>query len=244
MKKEDERTSNRNFLDAWINAINGIIYATTTQGNVKKQLIIIVVTLLFSLFFNLTKVEFLCLLFSVVLIIITEMINTGIETAVDLYTDLYHPKAKIAKDVGAGAVVIASINAVVVSYFLFFDKIAIVGETVLESLIKTPEHLAFTTVALTLIAMIALKATNIITKKRNITRRFRPSGIAAISFMATTILWFITKNMIVFTLAILLAILACGCRVESKARTWGEIFFGGFIGFSIAMVMYGLTFII
>ena len=166
MKKEDERTSNRNFLDAWINAINGIIYATTTQGNIKKQLIIIVVTLLFSLFFNLTKVEFLCLLFSVVLIIITEMINTGIETAVDLYTDLYHPKAKIAKDVGAGAVVIASINAVVVSYFLFFDKIAIVGETVLESLIKTPEHLAFTTVALTLIAMIALKATNIITKKK------------------------------------------------------------------------------
>ena len=53
MKKEDERTSNRNFLDAWINAINGIIYATTTQGNIKKQLIIIVVTLLFSLFFNL-----------------------------------------------------------------------------------------------------------------------------------------------------------------------------------------------
>ena len=39
--KEEKRTSNKNFLDAWVNAINGIIYATTTQGNIKKQLIII-----------------------------------------------------------------------------------------------------------------------------------------------------------------------------------------------------------
>ena len=45
------------------------------------------------------------------------MFNTAVETVVDLYTDLYHPKAKIAKDVGAGAVVIAAINAIIVAYF-------------------------------------------------------------------------------------------------------------------------------
>ena len=127
-----------------VNAINGIIYATTTQGNIKKQLIIIVITIIVSLFFELSRVEFLCLIFSVALIIITEMVNTAIETVVDLYTDLYHPKAKIAKDVGAGAVVLAAINAVIVAYFLFFDKISSTGMSVLESLIKSPEHLAFT----------------------------------------------------------------------------------------------------
>ena len=165
MKNKDEkRTANKNFLDAWVNAINGIIYATTTQGNIKKQLIIIVITIIVSLFFKLNKVEFLCLIFSVALIIITEMVNTAIETVVDLYTDLYHPKAKIAKDVGAGAVVLAAINAVVVAYFLFFDKISSAGVIVLESLVKSPEHLAFTTVILTLIAVVALKAANIIRK--------------------------------------------------------------------------------
>ena len=57
MKNKDEkRTANKNFLDAWVNAINGIIYATTTQGNIKKQLIIIVITIIVSLFFKLNKV--------------------------------------------------------------------------------------------------------------------------------------------------------------------------------------------
>lgn len=124
MKQEKEKLGNRNFLDAWKNAINGIIYATTTQSNVKKQLVIAVVVMVISLFFKLSKAEFLILIFAVVLIIFAEMINTAIETVVDLYIDVYHPKAKIAKDVGAGAVVISAINAVIVGYFLFFDKIS------------------------------------------------------------------------------------------------------------------------
>lgn len=243
MKKEEQRTSNRNFLDSWVNAINGIIYATTTQGNIKKQLIIIVGALLVSLFFNLTRIEFLCLLFAVVLIIVAEMINTGIETLVDLYTDIYHPKAKIAKDVGAGAVVIAAINAVVVTYFLFFDKIATGGITVLESLISTPNHLAFTTVALTLIAIVALKATSIVRKKKGIEKKFVPSGASAISFVAAMVIWLSTRNMIAFALALILAILVCASRVENKTRTWGEIAFGAFIGCAVTVVMYGLTLI-
>lgn len=126
MKQEKERLGNRNFLDAWKNAINGIIYATTTQSNVKKQLVIAVIVMIISLFFKLSKAEFLILIFSVVLIIFAEMLNTAIETVVDLYIDVYHPKAKVAKDVGAGAVVIAAVNAVIVGYFLFFDKITVV----------------------------------------------------------------------------------------------------------------------
>ena len=97
------------------------------QSNIKKQLVIAVIVMLVSLFFDLNKAEFLCLMFTVVLIIVAEMINTAIETGVDLYTDLYHPKAKIAKDVGAGAVVITAINAIIVAYFLFFEKISTIG---------------------------------------------------------------------------------------------------------------------
>ena len=80
-----------------------------------------------SLFFNLNKAEFLCFMFTIVLITFAEMVNTAIETVVDLYVDVYHPKAKIAKDVAAGGVVITVINAVIVAYFLFFDKISDIG---------------------------------------------------------------------------------------------------------------------
>ena len=128
MKKDEQhKMKNGNFLDACQNALNGIIYAITTQSNIKKQLVIAVIVMLVSLFFDLSKAEFLCLMFTVILIIVAEMVNTAIETVVDLYTDLYHPKAKIAKDVAAGTVVITAINAIIVAYFLFFEKISTIG---------------------------------------------------------------------------------------------------------------------
>ena len=120
--EKDPRLKNKNFIDSWVNAFNGIIYATTTQSHIKKQLAIAVIVMILSLFFDLSRAEFLCLMFTIILIIVAEMFNTAIETVVDLYTDLYHPKAKIAKDVGAGGVVVTAINAVIVAYFLFLIK--------------------------------------------------------------------------------------------------------------------------
>ena len=67
---KDQKLKNSSFIEAWENAFNGIIYAVTTQGNIKKQLIIAVVVMILSLFFNLNRAEFLCLMFTVILIII------------------------------------------------------------------------------------------------------------------------------------------------------------------------------
>ena len=117
--------------------------------------------MLISLFFNLSKVEFICLIFAVVLIIFAEMINTAIETVVDLYTDIYHPKAKIAKDVAAGAVVITALNAVIIAYFIFFDKIGAMGNSIYTTVINSPTYLAFVVVALIIIIGVALKAAKI-----------------------------------------------------------------------------------
>ena len=125
--QNEKRLKNRNFIDAWSNAFNGIIYAVTTQSNIKKQLVIAVIVMLVSLLFNLSRAEFLCLMFTVILIIVAEMINTAIETVVDLYTDKYHPKAKIAKDVAAGSVLLMAINSVIVAYFIFL-KDETIGE--------------------------------------------------------------------------------------------------------------------
>ena len=234
-----KRTYNKSFLDSWVNAINGIIYATTTQGNVKKQLIIIAFAIVLSLLFELSRIEFIAIILSVVLIIITEMINTGIETLVDLYTDIYHPKAKIAKDVGAGAVVISALNMVIISYFIFFDKIAEMGNSVLENLAKSPVHIAFTTIVLTLIAAVALKAANIVRGKNG--KRFTPSGQAMVSFAAATMIWVTTESSIAFALAIILALLICISRYEMKARTKIEIIFGALAGSIISALVYSLT---
>lgn len=60
--------------------------------------------------------------FATMLVIITEVINTAIEEAINLYTKEFHPIAKIAKDVAAGAVVLAALNAVIIAIFIIIDK--------------------------------------------------------------------------------------------------------------------------
>lgn len=125
MKKEQEehRLYNRNFADACKNAVNGIGYSIKSQRNIRIQLVMAIIIIIIGFIAKLNTFECIVLTFAICLVIIAEMINTAIETTVDLYTDKYHPKAKLAKDVGAGAVVISAINALVVAYFLFFDRI-------------------------------------------------------------------------------------------------------------------------
>ncbi len=239
MKKE-EKIKNGNFLEACENAFNGIIYAVTTQTNIKKQLLIAVIVMIVSLFFDLNKAEFLCLMFTVVLVIIAEMINTAIETVVDLYTDLYHPKAKIAKDVGAGAVVLSAINALIVAYFLFFEKISTIGTKLIDEIAKSPIHLAFVALIITIIAIVALKSA-ITTSKNKSINNFKPSGQSAIAFAIATIIWLSTRNVVIFTLALVLAIIICINRYENKQRTKTEIFTGALVGILVVILLYGLV---
>lgn len=242
MKKEDKghKIKNSNFLDACQNALDGIIYAITTQSNIKKQLIIAVVVMLVSLFFDLSKAEFLCLMFTVVLIIVAEMINTAIETVVDLYTDLYHPKAKIAKDVAAGAVVITAINAVIVAYFLFFEKISTIGLKLVDEITNSPVHLAFVAILLVVIVCVTLKAAATRNHKF-IKKDFMPSGQTAVAFAALTIVWLTTRNLVIFTLSLVLALLVAINRYQTGKRTKSEIMIGACVGLLVVTLLYGLA---
>ena len=239
-KKVEELKKGR-FIDAWINAFNGIIYATTTQGNIRKQLLIAVAVMLISLLFNLSRAEFLCLMFTVILIILAEMFNTAIETVVDLYTDLYHPKAKIAKDVAAGGVVITAVNALIVAYFLFFDKISDIGLNFVRNLANSPVHMAFIGIFLIIILIVALKAASSTNKHKILKNGFSPSGQAAMAFGATTIIWLSTTNIVVLTLSFVMAILVCVTRIEAKKKTLGEVILGSLTGIAVISLLYGLA---
>lgn len=120
---EDERLKNKNFIDAWKKALSGILYAVKTQRNIKVQLCIAVVVIICAIIFKLNITECMFLTFATMLVIITEMVNTAIEEAVNLSTKEFHPIAKIAKDVAAGAVVLAALNAVIIAIFIFVSKI-------------------------------------------------------------------------------------------------------------------------
>lgn len=240
-KKEDKQLKNHSFIDAWKNAFNGIIYATTTQSNIKRQLIIAVIVVIASLFFNLDRAEFLCFLFTIVLIIFAEMVNTAIETVVDLYVDVYHPKAKIAKDVAAGGVVITTINAIIVAYFLFFDKMADIGLTFLKNVTTNPVHLTFSIMVIAIIAILAVIAYAKTNKHKGLNAKFVPSGHAAIGFAANTLIWLLTDNIVILMLSLVTAILLAESRIAAKEHKLSEIIFSACFSTILVLVLYGIA---
>ena len=241
MKKDEHKLNNDNFIEAWKNATNGIIYSATTQRNIRIQLVLAVIVMVLRL----ETTEFLSLGFAVFMVIFAELINTAIETVVDLFVDVYHPKAKIAKDVAAGAVVLAACNALVVGYFIFFkeENMKAISESLFNNMVKSPMHLAFVAMLLVVIAVIAVKAGCSKKKERGqlIKNGFVPSGQAAIAFAALTAIWIVSKDIVVVTLALALAIMVVGNRVYSNERTKAEVVFGICMGILIVLLVYGLT---
>lgn len=239
MKKDDHKMKNDNFIEACNNAVNGIIYAATTQRNIRIQLVLAVIVMILCLFYGLNTTEFLCLLFAVFMVIFAELINTAIETVVDLFVDVYHPKAKIAKDVAAGAVVLAACNALVVGYFIFFkaENLKAISDSIFNNMVKSPLHLAFVAIMLVIIAVIAMKASCSKKKERGqlIKEGFVPSGQSAIAFAALTAIWLNSKDIVTFTLALILSILIVENRVYSNARTKAEVVFGACMGVLIVL---------
>ena len=101
------------------NAFEGCAYAFRTQRNFKIHLILSLLVLFFSWFFKITRGEFLFLLAAIIFGLVIEMANTAFEKTVDLVTEEYDPKAKIAKDVSAGMMLVASIGLSILAILIF-----------------------------------------------------------------------------------------------------------------------------
>lgn len=105
-------------------AFEGIFYTLRTQRNMLVHLAIGLVAVGLGLWLGLTTPEWAALLATMALVYCLEMVNTVVEALVDLVTDRqYHPLAKVAKDVGAGAVLVAAIFALAVGLVLFLPRL-------------------------------------------------------------------------------------------------------------------------
>lgn len=116
--KNNLRTLNKSFFYAY----RGIKYCILHERNMRIHLSVMVFVISFAYTFKAEKLELIALFFCIGLVISCEMINTAIETAINLYTPNYNNLAKITKDVSAGAVLVTAIMSVVVGGLIFFDK--------------------------------------------------------------------------------------------------------------------------
>lgn len=104
-------------------AFSGIFWAVKTQPNFIVHFTAAAVVLILALIFGLTVLEITILVLAIVLVLTAEMINTAIEATTDLLSPQYSEAAKIAKDVSAGMVLVASVGAVVLAVLIFLPEI-------------------------------------------------------------------------------------------------------------------------
>lgn len=110
-------------LRAFRSAVAGLYYCIWHERNMKFHIGAILIVIFLSWWFKLEKSEILILLLTVECVLVAEIINTAVETIVDMVSPEFHPLAKIAKDIAAGAVLITAIFSLIVGYMLFFSKI-------------------------------------------------------------------------------------------------------------------------
>ncbi len=110
-------------LKSFKSAFEGIFYCAIHERNMKIHIGAALTAGFLSWWFALEKYEILLLLVIIEGVLVAEMINTVVETLVNMISPDFHPLAKIAKDVAAGAVLITAVFSLVVGYILFFSKL-------------------------------------------------------------------------------------------------------------------------
>jgi diacylglycerol kinase (ATP) len=218
-------------------AISGVVYAFRTQRNMKIHFGVAIMVLAISLFMDFSRVELLILFFTISLVMITEMINTSIEASIDIMTREYNQLAKIAKNVAAGAVLISAINAVVVAYLLFFDRLYPFTYILLWRVRQSPVHITFISLLLVVLVVIIAKS---VTGKETSLQGGMPSGHSAVAFSAVAAIAFISEDMLVTTLTLLLAILVVQSRIEAGIHNTYEVVIGAVLGIIITVLIFQL----
>ncbi|HEY2688322.1 MAG TPA: diacylglycerol kinase family protein [Streptosporangiaceae bacterium] len=112
-----------NFWRSFLFAGQGVWHAVRHQRNMRVHLAAAVAAVVAGLVLKISAVDWACVLLAIGLVLTAEMLNTVVESLVDLYTDEYHPLAKIAKDTAAGAVLISSAAALGVGIAVFVPRV-------------------------------------------------------------------------------------------------------------------------
>lgn len=225
----------KNLIDSFNYAIEGIIYAVRTQRNMRIHMITALLVLTACFFYNLSKVELLIITITVTMVIFAEMVNTAIESAIDVTANYYHPLAKISKNVAAGAVLITAINAVIVGYVIFWEKLMSINFSLIHKIKNSNPYMIFIILIIVCIATLVVKS---IFGEGTPLRGGMPSGHSAIAFCIATTIMLIVENPLVVILSYLLAFIVAQSRIDSKVHSILEVFLGGAFGTLLTILLF------
>jgi diacylglycerol kinase (ATP) len=227
--------------ESFNNAFEGVIHVLRTQRNMRIHFLIAAAVLVIAVAVGVQRFELIALLLSIAFVLISEMINTAVEHTIDVATTTFDPMAKLAKDIAAGAVLIASVNAVAVGYLVFAERIGDRSTRVLDRVRDVPITLTLIALVLTIIVVIATKA---LTGRGTPLRGGLPSGHSALAFAgwmaATYAVGDSNHQFLISSLTLIMALLVAQTRVESGVHSALEVAYGGALGALVTLVVFQL----
>lgn len=233
------RRRTTSLFDSFNYAVEGIVHVLRTQRNMRIHFLAAIAVLVLALVADVSRLELIALLLAIAFVLIAEMVNTAIEAAVDVASTSFDPMAKLAKDIGAGAVLIAAVNAVAVGYLVFSGTVAEKSSNLLDRLSQAPSELTVVALALTVALVIALKA---LSGRGTPLRGGWPSGHSAVAFagwMAVTLVLEDSKHQfLVSSLALVMALLVAQTRVEAGVHSTLEAVAGALLGSLVTLGIF------
>ena len=225
-------------LDSFNYAFEGIIHVLRTQRNLRIHFAVAIVVIAAAAALGVDRLSLIALLIVIAFVLVAEMVNSAIEGAIDVSTTSFDPNAKLAKDIAAGAVLIASITALAVGYLVFANAASHRSTRLLDRVRDAPAEIALAALALVILVVIATKAW---TGRGTPLRGGLPSGHSALAFagwMAATYVVTDRHRFLISSLTFIMAMLVAQTRVEAGVHSALEVFYGGVLGALITLVVF------
>ena len=218
-------------------AIEGILHGAKTQRHLRYHFFISGFVLILSYVLGITRTEFIIISLAAILVISAEMLNSAVEAIVDILSPQYSEKARTAKDIAAGAVLITAFGAAVLGYIILFPYLKSSFTEGFSIARHSSEEIA-------LISFIIVMILVIITKshfgKGHPLQGGMPSGHSALAFSVWVSITYLTSNFIVALLCFVLAVWIAISRITVKAHNPWEVILGALMGATVTVLLYRL----
>lgn len=217
------------------NAIEGILVATRRERHLRFHLFAAFCILLFCFVVGLDKTEFVIILLTVLLVIVTEMVNTALESATDVLSRAQNFRIKIAKDIAAGAVLVAAAGALVIGYLILTPYVLDILTGEFRVARHQPENVAVLALIIVVLLVVFLKT--LFLKEDNIRGGF-PSGHTAIAFSLLVSAVHLLENLYLLAMLLFLALVVSGYRLSLRHHRVGDVLGGAVVGGGVTWGLY------
>jgi len=225
----------RDWFDSFNDAVSGILLAARQQRNVRVHLLAAVAAIGVALLLRLDAVEFLLVALAIGLVLVAELLNSAVEGIVDLVVEHEHPAAKAAKDVAAGAVLVAAGVALACAWLVIVPRLRAPAGPVIAAVELGPEYVTGLSVVATALLVVLGKAAH---GSGQPLRGGMPSGHAAVAFSFATAGTFISRDVFIGIIGLALALLVAQSRLLCRVHTPREVIAGAALGVLVTTLFF------